>query len=146
MDKTTKQIKNDMTKQQDYLGPCHLLLVYVYILLISLIFVMHIDVTKKYMTTLDTTESILYSSLIRDSPFLEEISLPYLRQLINWAVITILFLIKIPSKDICIYNSMQRSSNLNTAIAALKGQFVGHCHHSIVFSKGPQTFFGNLLG
>ena len=34
----------------------------------------------------------------------------------------------------------------NTAIAALKGQFVGHCHHSIVFSKGPQTFFGNLLG
>ena len=113
MDKTTKQIKNDMTKQQDYLGPCHLLLVYVYILLISLIFSMHIDVTKKYMTTLDTTESILYSSLIRDSPFLEEISLPYLRQLINWAVITILFLIKIPSKDICIYNSMQRSSNLN---------------------------------
>ena len=76
MDKTTKQIKNDMTKQQDYLGPCHLLLVYVYILLISLIFSMHIDVTKKYMTTLDTTESILYSSLIRDSPFLEEISLP----------------------------------------------------------------------
>ena len=113
MDKTTKQIKNDMTKQQDYLGPCHLLLVYVYILLTSLIFLMHIDVTKKYMTTLDTTESILYSSLIRDSPFLEEISLPYLRQLINWAVITIIFLIKIPSKDICIYNSMQRSSNLN---------------------------------
>ena len=113
MDKTTKQIKNDMTKQQDYLGPCHLLLVYVYILLISLIFSMHLDVTKKYMTTLDTTESILYSSLIRDSPFLEEISLPYLRQLINWAVITIIFLIKIPSKDICIYNSMQRSSNLN---------------------------------
>ena len=33
-----------------------------------------------------------------------------------------------------------------TAIAALKGQFVGHCYHSIVFSKGPQTFFGNLLG
>ena len=22
MDKTTKQIKSDMTKQQDYLGPC----------------------------------------------------------------------------------------------------------------------------
>ena len=114
MDKTTKQIKNDMTIQQDYLGPCHLLLVYVYILLISLIFSLHMDVTKKYMTTLDTTESI-YSSLIRDSPFLEEISLTYLRQLINWAVITILFQIfKKPSTDICIiYNSMQRSSNLN---------------------------------
>ena len=33
-----------------------------------------------------------------------------------------------------------------SAIAALKGQFVGHCYHSIVFSKGPQTFFGNFLG
>ena len=33
--------------------------------------------------------------------------------LINWAVITILFLIKIPHKDICIYNSMKRSLNLN---------------------------------
>ena len=54
---------------------------------------MHIDVTKKCMTSLDTTESI-YSSLIRESPFLEEISLPYLRQLITWAVITIIFLIK----------------------------------------------------
>ena len=72
MDKTTKQIKNDMTKQQDYLGACNLILVYVYILLISLIFSMHIDVTKKYMTTLDTTESILYSSLIRDSYFLKK--------------------------------------------------------------------------
>ena len=47
MDKTTKQIKKDMTKQQDNLGPCHSLLVYVYILLFSLIFSMHIDVTKK---------------------------------------------------------------------------------------------------
>ena len=73
---------------------------------------MHIDINKKCMTTLDTTESI-YSSLIRESPFLEEISLPYLRQLIYWAVITILLLIKIPSKDICRYNSMKRSSNLN---------------------------------
>ena len=34
----------------------------------------------------------------------------------------------------------------DAAIAALKGQFVGHCYHSIVFSKGPQTFFGNFLG
>ena len=93
MDKTTKQIKNDMTKQQDNLGPCHSLLVYVYILLISLIFSIHIDVTKKCITTLDTTESI-YSSLIRESPFPGEISLLYLRQLMNWAVITILFLIK----------------------------------------------------
>ena len=42
---------------------------------------------------------------------------------------------------------IQSNQNLiYSAIAALKGQFVGHCYHSIVFSKGPQTFFGNLLG
>ena len=102
-----------MTKQQENLGPCHSLLVYVYILLFSLIFSMHIDVTKKCMTTLDTAESI-YSSLIRESQSHEEISLPDLRQLLNWAVITILFLIKkIPSKNICIYNSIKIISNLN---------------------------------
>ena len=48
-------------------------------------------------------------------------------------------------------NGMYIKVNVNTgqnksAIAALKGQFVGHCYHSIVFSKGPQTFFGNFLG
>ena len=89
-----------------------IIIILIYILFISLIFSMHIDVNKKCMTSLDETES-LYYSLIRESPFLEEISLPYLRQLINWAVITILFLIKIPSKDIFIYISMKRSSNLN---------------------------------
>ena len=39
-----------------------------------------------------------------------------------------------------------RATEIMAAIAALKGQFVGHCYHSIVFSKGPQTFFGNFLG
>ena len=73
MYKITTQTKNDMTKQQDNYGQYHSLLVYVYILLISLIFPMHIDVTRKCMTSLDTTESI-YSSLIRESPFLEEIN------------------------------------------------------------------------
>ena len=117
MDKTTKQIKSDMTKQQDIwdhvtylytrypivarrawptgrvrraskgiLHTSHLLLVYVYILLISLIFSMHIDVTNKYMATLDTIES-MYSSLIRGSPFIEEISLPYLRLYTRYPIV-----------------------------------------------------------
>ena len=42
--------------------------------------------------------------------------------------------------------SLLQLSIRDSAIAALKGQFVGHCYHSIVFSKGPQTFFGNFLG
>ena len=33
-----------------------------------------------------------------------------------------------------------------SVIAALKGQFLGHCYQSIVFSKGPQTFSGDILG
>ena len=46
--------------------------------------------------------------------FYKGIPISYLSQLMNLAVITILFLIKIPSKDICIiYNSMKRSLNLN---------------------------------
>ena len=33
-----------------------------------------------------------------------------------------------------------------TAIAALKGQFLGHCYLSLVISKGPQTVSGDVLG
>ena len=43
-------------------------------------------------------------------------------------------------------NKLDDNRLISSAIAALKGQFVGHCYHSIVFSKGPQTFFGNFLG
>ena len=50
------------------------------------------------------------------------------------------------SIPVCISKPTIVPHDQNAAIAALKGQFVGHCHHSIVFSKGPQTFFGNLLG
>ena len=53
-------------------------------------------------------------------------------------------------KSICKFCNKNKHKTLETkykaAIAALKGQFVGHCYHSIVFSKGPQTFFGNFLG
>ena len=34
----------------------------------------------------------------------------------------------------------------STAIAALKGQFLGHCYQSLVFSKGPYTLSGDVLG
>ena len=62
---------------------------------------------------------------------------------------TVVYVLFLTLSEKRIHTMNQNVSHLtiySAAIAALKGQFVGHCHHSIVFSKGPQTFFGNLLG
>ena len=44
---------------------------------------------------------------------------------------------------ICVYADKE-SNKYITAIAALKGQFVGHCHHSIVFSKVLRPFLATF--
>ena len=99
---SSKTSKTQNMTDRDYcdLKPIYSLLAYIYILMVSLILSMILDLTVSHER----------SNLCLEYNMLSEKNPPHVRNLLNWAIITILFLIKIPKTNNAIIHSIIKRS------------------------------------
>ena len=129
-DSTLNKNRLSTNLQKPKLGPIHLSLAYLYLVMISLIISMMIDLKGHNQSLTHTVTNATISPVNITPP---------LRNLLNWAIITILFLIKAPFKNSCVFNIMRKKNKLR------KVSFVNFWYLMFFRNRTTSLFYITLI-